>query len=247
MRNIKENLAIQSFCFRGFPANVDVVEKLKETGVSAIEICDAHIDFSRDDEFDAVIELYKSAGIRIVSIGVNRLEDDGVANRKLFDFCKKAGTSYMSIDFSPATSPESWRAAELLADEYDVFLGIHNHGGRHWLGSIQMISHVLANTSERIGLCLDTAWACDSGEDPIRMAELFAGRLVGVHFKDFIFDRARSREDIIIGQGNLDLPKLVEIIKQNDKIGYAVIEYQGDVSDPVPALVQCVREISALC
>jgi len=38
-------------------------------------------------------------------------------------------------------------------------LVIHNHGGRHWLGSAQMLAAVFAQTGPAIGLTLDTAWA----------------------------------------------------------------------------------------
>ena len=166
--------------------------------------------------------------------------------RPLFEFLKLSGTGFMSVDFSPQTSPESWRLAEQLADEYDVFLGIHNHGGRHWLGSAQMIAHVLANTNERIGLCLDTAWALDAGEDPIGMAERFAAQLSGVHSKDLIFDRSRQPEDFVVGQGNLDLERLIGLIHSNDKIGYAILEYEGDVENPVPAIKACIGKVLEL-
>ncbi len=236
-------LGIQSYCFRGFKSNSAVIERLSECGVSNVELCNVHVDFTNPSSFLPVIETYKTASIQIVSIGVEHLGNEESKTRPLFDFLKLAGAGFMSVDFSPDTSTESWRMAEKLAVEYDVYLGIHNHGGRHWLGSSQMIAHVLANTNERIGLCLDTAWALDSGEDPIEMAERFADRLYGVHIKDFTFDSARQPQDVIVGEGNLDLEKLLRLIRLNDKIGYVVLEYEGDVENPVSAIQKCSRKV----
>ena len=99
---------------------------------------------------------------------------------------------------------------------------------------------------DRIGLCLDTAWALDAREDPIAMAERYADRLYGVHIKDFVFDRAREPEDVIVGQGNLDLPRLAELIESNENVKMVVLEYEGDVDNPVPALTKCVQAVGSL-
>ena len=64
--------------------------------------------------------------------------------------------------------------------------------------------------------------------------------------KDFIYDRARHFEDVTIGTGNLDLPKLVQTLKQMNFAGPLVIEYEGDAENPVPALQQCVEVLRKL-
>ncbi len=249
MIDIPQQLAVQSYCYRGFKDNEQFIEKVKETGLSRVEICKVHVDFTDESAFDDVVALYADRGIEIVSIGVQRLTDDEAAERKYFEFCRKAGARMISVDFSPDSVPGSYRTAEKLADEYDVRLAIHNHGGRHWLGSKQMLAHVFANTSDRIGLCLDTAWAMHSHEDPIALAEQFAEqfgkRLYAVHIKDFIFDRAGQHQDVVVGTGNLDLAKFNETLKAIDFNGLAILEYEGDVDNPVPALQECVEAIRA--
>ena len=133
--------------------------------------------------------------------------------------------------------------AQDLADRYDIKLAIHNHGGRHWLGSSEALRHVFAETGPRIGLCLDTAWALDAHEDPLGMATEFGTRLYGLHIKDFVFDRAGKPEDVVVGSGNLDLAELRRVLQAVDFVGYAVLEYEGDVDNPVPALTECVKAV----
>lgn len=243
MKSGSELLAIQSYCLRGFKANEDVAEKVKECGLNKIELCGVHVDFADEGSFDKVIETYQNAGIDIVSIGVQGFSDNPEAEEKYFKFAQKAGCKVISANFAPELVPQSYRTAERLADQYDINLAIHNHGGRHWLGSTQMLKTVFNQTSSRIGLMLDTAWALDAGEDPLAMIEEFSDRLYGLHLKDFIFDSKRKPEDVVIGEGCIDVEALFTKLKNvNDDFLY-ILEYEGDVDNPVPALKQCVESI----
>jgi len=240
--DIGRDLGVQSYCFRAFKTNEEVVDLVKQCGLSKIELCGVHTDFTNEKTFDAVINLYRKGGVDIVAIGVQSFQDDEATEVKIFEFAK-AAAQVITADFTVDRVPESFRTAERLGDKYDIRLAIHNHGGRHWLGSATMLRNVFSNTSERIGLCLDTAWALDCGEDPIAMAEMFRDRLYGLHIKDFVFDRAGRPEDVVVGQGNLALETLLVTLRQGNFDGPAVLEYEGDVDNPLPALKQCVAAV----
>jgi inosose dehydratase len=201
------------------------------------------VDFGDEASFDKIIDIYRQNGLAIPSIGVQYLCGDVPSETRYFEFARKAGAKVISVLFGVDSVPGSYRTAEKLAEKYDVTLAIHNHGGRHWLGSIEMLRHVFAHTSERIGLCLDTAWALDSGEDPLAMAEVFSARLYSLHIKDFIFDRARQPVDVVVGQGNLQLGKLLALLRQIHFDGPAILEYEGDVDNPMPAIQACVAAV----
>ncbi len=245
MKSISKQLGIQSYCFRGFSTHPEVIDGLKRCEVAAVELCRVHTDFDDVDSHQGVVDEYHKAGIEIVSIGVETLRGDREVERPIFEFARLAGASFISVHFLPDSSPASWQTATEMAEDYDLHLCVHNHGGRHWLGSKQMLDYLFSASSERIGFCLDTAWALDAGEDPLALAEHFGDRLYGVHIKDFVFDRGRVPEDVVVGTGNLDLGGLTEHLESNAKVGYVVIEYEGDVKDPVPALRRCVGQVRA--
>lgn len=245
MTDVAKELGVQSFCFRGFKKNEEVIEKVKECGLDRIELCGVHVDFGDEGSFDEVIDLYHGNGVKIVSIGVNGFANDEQKERKLFEFAKKAGMKEMSANFSIEAMPDCLTTAEKLADEYDINLAIHNHGGRHWLGNSDTLKHIFKKTSPRIGLSLDTAWALDSRENPVEWVKMFGDRLYGVHFKDFVFDKSGKPEDVVVGTGNLALPELIEEMRRVDFNGFAVLEYEGDVDNPVPALKKCVESVRA--
>ncbi|HOL66267.1 MAG TPA: sugar phosphate isomerase/epimerase family protein [bacterium] len=236
-------LGVQSYCFRHFKDNQKVASLVRECGLSRIELCGVHVNFSAPETFAAVVGTYQQAGVEIVSTGVNGLANRETEERKLFDFLRQAGAGLMSVSFDINTMPDCFRTAERLAEEYGINLAIHNHGGRHWLGSSEVLTYVFKNTSNRIGLCLDTAWALDSGENPVAMVEKFASRLYALHIKDFIFERDRRPRDVVAGKGNLNLKNLFQTLKKVGFSGESIIEYEGDVENPVPALGKCVASI----
>lgn len=241
--NIAKDLAVQSYCFRNFKKNEEVAEKVKGVGVSSLELCAVHADFTDEKIFDKVIGIYAKAGVKIISIGVQSMNNKPEIEEKFFKFAKMAGARLMSVSFPFSFGRDAFRSAERLADKYGVNMGIHNHGGRHWLGSAGVLKTVFENTGPRVGLTLDTAWALDAGEDPLKMAEMFADRLYGLHLKDFVFNGARKPEDVVVGSGNLDLPGLFAVLKKINYNGAAILEYEGDAADPVPAIKKCVAVV----
>lgn len=242
--NVKKDLGIQSYCFRGIKDNAMIAELLKKCGVNVIELCAVHVDFNDEKKSAKVLETYEKHGIRVAAIGVEGFVNKPVSEKKRFEFATRAGAKVISANFDPASVPASLKTTTRLADKYDINIGIHNHGGYHWLGSRQMLRHIFNNTSPRIGLCLDTAWAIDAGEDPVAMAEEFGERLHGVHIKDFAYTRDRKRHDVVVGTCALDLPKFMAMLKKVKFNGSLIIEYEGDIKNPVPALKKCVSAVN---
>ncbi|MEX0744644.1 MAG: sugar phosphate isomerase/epimerase family protein [Phycisphaeraceae bacterium] len=245
MTNLTGDLGVQSYCFRHFKDNSRVAELVREIDLEAIELCGVHADFDNPETFDDTIKIYRDAGVQILAIGVQTFTGDTGRERPWFEFARKAGAKYISAHFNPDTWEHAVKKVSKLCDEYDVKIALHNHGGYQWMGSSDMLGHIFKSTNDNIGLCLDTAWCLDAGEDPIKWVEMFGDRLYGLHIKDFIFHRNREPEDVVVGTGNLDLPRLLEKCQAADFAGYAVLEYEGDVENPVPALSKCVDQVRA--
>lgn len=242
------DFGVQSFCFRHFKDNKEVAARVKEIGLSSIEVCAVHVNFNNPDEWDDAIAAYRDAGVEILSIGVQNFTGDEAKERQWFEFAKKAGAQYISAHFKVDSFQEAVPIAEKLCEEFDIKIAIHCHGGYSFGGSFDVLSHILSISGPRIGVCLDTAWCMQAHGNPVKWARDFGDRLHGLHYKDFVFDRSGQWEDVIVGEGNLDLPALVEALEDINFSGYSVIEYEADVEAPVPALSKCVasmREVTA--
>ena len=79
------DFGIQSFCFRNFKSNKDVVKKVKEIGLDKIEICEVHADFKDAESWKEVVHLYQNSGVSIISIGVQTFTGD--PSEKLYFEC----------------------------------------------------------------------------------------------------------------------------------------------------------------
>ncbi len=245
MPTLSQPIAIQSWCYRASKTLDAFLPQLAASGATATEMCGVHADFAEPETAAAVAERCRSAGVSIVAIGVEYLAGTD-ADRPRFEWCRAAGVKHMSISFRPEVLDEQaagLRKIESLAEQFDLQLGIHNHGGYDWLGNPPMLKYVLGKVGRRIGLHLDTAWAIDAKQNPVEMAETFVDRLVGVHVKDFTYSPDRQPKDVIIGTGGLDLPKFAAVLRSANFTGPLVIEYEGDENDPVPALTECVKRL----
>ncbi len=249
MSRISSELGVQSYCFRGFDENAKVAELVKEMGVNRIELCAKHVQFDEPDTHAAVIKDYTDAGVTISSIGVEQIDKDEAEMRNRFEFMKACGAKVMTIAWNISMPDERLAQANALADEYGVKLGIHNHGGQHWLGNSTTLDYIFKNCNKQgwsnIGLGIDTAWCIDSREDPVKWANQFADRLFGVHIKDFSYTPQRHPEDVVVGTGCLDLPAFCKAAAASGNVQSCVLEYEGDVNNPVPALKQCVEAVKA--
>ncbi len=236
-------LAVQSYCYRGFTTPGGLIDKVRETGLSLVELCGVHADFADRAGFPRRIAELARGGIEVMSIGVNQLNGDAAHDRPFFESARDAKLSVMSVDIDIESAPRSFMALDAMAELFDVRLAIHNHGGKHWLGNAAALRWVFGRTSRRIGLNLDTAWALHAHEDPIALARDFADRLFLVHVKDFTFDAHGEPSDVVVGTGSLDLGELDRVITGSPELRGVVLEYEGDVANPVPALRDCVARI----
>ena len=234
-----EALAIQSWCFRGFKTHDEVTAALGECGVSRIELSHAHYKPWEAGDHREIVDYYRRRGVAISCYGAFGIAGDEEKARKVFDFAKTAGFDTIVVMFGQG----GLETGEKLCAEYGKRIAVHNHGRHDPDGSVWRIEELLAGSSPNVGLCLDTAWMIDSGEDPVKVAEKFADRLYGVHIKDFVFDRAGKHSDVVVGTGNLDLPGFLKTLRRIDFNGFFTLEYEGDVNDPIPATKKCVEAI----
>lgn len=221
---------------------------MRELGLDQIELCGVHADFSRPDAFGAVVDTYRAAGVRIVSLGVQTFEGDD-AERRWFECAALAGAGHISCHFRVDSFARAIPKVRGWAREFGVRVGIHCHGGYMFGGQPEVLDYLLALGGPEIGLCIDTAWAMQIGPahgNPVEWSKRYAGRITGVHFKDFVFGPDGGWRDVIVGRGTLDLPAFAAGLREGGFDGMAVIEYEADATNPVPALRECVAAMRAI-
>ncbi|MEM8737237.1 MAG: sugar phosphate isomerase/epimerase [Planctomycetota bacterium] len=242
------DFGVQSWCFRHYKDHATVAEKAKGIGVDSIELCEFHASFEDVEAFKEVVKVYHDADVEILSLGVQTFTGAPV-ERSWFECAAAAGAKHISAHFKVDSFHTAVPKTAALADEFGIRVGVHCHGGYLFGGSTDVIDHLIKLGEGHIGLCLDTAWCMQTGPtkgDPVAWAEHYAGSVFGVHYKDFVFDPDGQWHDVVVGTGNLDLPAFVAALEAGGFDGMAVIEYEADVENPVPALTRCVEEMRKL-
>jgi sugar phosphate isomerase/epimerase len=241
------DFGVQSWCFRQTGSNEALAGKVRALGLNKVELCGVHADFSKPDAFGAVVDTYSAGGVSIVSLGVQTFTGDA-GEKAWFECAVAAGARHISCHFQIDSYVRAVPRVRQWSREFGVRVGIHCHGGYQFGGSPDVIEHLLALGGPEIGLCIDTAWAMQIGPsrgNPTEWAKRYAGRIYGVHFKDFIFQRNGQWEDVVVGTGTLDLPGFAAALREGGFDGMSVIEYEADPENPDPALKQCVESMRA--
>lgn len=240
------DVGVQSWSFREFKDNQAFCDRLKAVGVSASEICGVHATFDDPAKHQAPIDVFRRNGIRVCSIGVQTFTGNVAVERQWFEFAKAAGARYISAHFKVDSYREAIKAASAMSEIYGIRLALHCHGGYMFGGSADVIDHILKLGGPYVGLNIDTAWCMQAAGKPVEWVKRWPTQIYGVHYKDFVFDRAGKWTETVIGEGNLPLADLVKALEDNAFAGFAVIEYEAEPQDPTASIRRCVEKIRAL-
>jgi sugar phosphate isomerase/epimerase len=234
-------IGLQSYSLRGYTNgdHADLAKALAVTedlGLHFWEASPAHIPQTDDQEkLKAIKDQVEAAGIHLSGYGVVHLGKNEAADRKLFEFARAMGLEYLSVD----PDPDSFDRLDKLVEEYDIPIGIHNHGPGHRYALIDTIASAIRSHSPKIGCCIDTGHFLRSNEDPVRAAEVFGKRVYGVHLKDV----KNAKTFTILGQGDLCTADLLKALAANHYAYCLAIEYEEKPEDPMQDIKSCLAEV----
>ncbi|UCC98221.1 MAG: sugar phosphate isomerase/epimerase [Phycisphaerales bacterium] len=128
--------------------------------------------------------------------------------------------------------------AEPVARRHRIRLAIENH--KDWrIG--QMLDMLKRLGSEYVGVCVDTGNSIALLEEPMSVVEAYAPCAFSAHLKDLEvaeYDEGFLLADVVLGQGRLDLPKMVDVLrKANPDIRFSL-----EMATRDPLKVPCLME-----
>jgi inosose dehydratase len=242
-------MGMQSFSLRTYDC-ATALKHTKELGLKYWESTPQHIPLSTTPrnitEHKALLD---EAGIRLMSYGVLEFDGNESEARKKFDFAKAMGL--VAISANPRKDKATFELLDKLVPEYDIAIAIHNHGPGARYSKIQDVAQAVKDHHPKIGACVDTGHYLRSDEDPVEALEVFKDRLYGVHLKDVRTVQSGGRRQkifTIVGQGELDVPKCLSILKRINYPGCLALEYEENEKNPLSDIavsLQAVREAAA--
>jgi len=232
------NLGIQMYSLRGFKVD-DALAHVKDLGLQHIEFYPGMFPVTDDRAaIDAMRKKVADLGLTISAYGVCHFTKDVAASRRLFTFAKAAGIPILGAD----PDPDSFASLDELVKEFDIRIAIHNHGPTHRYNKAVDVLHAIERHDPRIGACADLGHYLRSGEKPTEVIRLLAGRLYGIHLKDFAEMQDKTK-GVILGKGHIDVPAVFAALEQAKfpADGALSIEYEENPQDPVAEIRQCVE------
>jgi len=130
-----------------------------------------------------------------------------------------------------------------------VQIAYHHHMGTV-IQTAAEVDELMKHTSEEVGLLLDTGHMTVAGDDPVAVAKKWASRIVHVHCKDIraevlleVKNRNLSFLDAVLmglftvpGDGCIDYPAVLKVLKEADYQGWLVVEAEQDPAIAIPTV-----------
>jgi inosose dehydratase len=235
------HMGLQSFTLRDFKID-RVLDEMRDLGLHNVEFFDAHFPMkSSDADIEAMKSKLRAHDITLRGHGVNPFTKDHEANRRWFEFAKKAGIKNISAD----PTEDSFASLDKLVAEYDIRIAIHNHGPGARYDKVADVLNAIKGHDPRIGACADLGHYIRSAEDPVRVINLLEGRLYGIHLKDFAEQKSKTK-GVILGKGHLDVVGVFKALKKVNfpADGNLALEYEENPANPIPDVKECLAVAS---
>lgn len=230
-------LGVQSYSLRNFNT-LEAVRHIQGLGLHYAEFYGKHLDpAATAEKIEETKKLLADSEIALVGHGVHGFTKDHEANRKLFEFARKAGVRTITAD----PRPDSFDSLEKLVAEFDIRIAIHNHGPSAMYDSIDSVKKAVAGRHKWIGACVDTGHFLRSKEDPVKAVLELGPRVFAAHVKDDVKE-GKDSENVVIGKGKLDVLALFKALKQIKfpSDGSLSLEYEANPANPIDDMKQCL-------
>ncbi len=240
------HLSMQSYTFHLFTV-MGSLDKTQELGLRFIEIYpgqkmgegfgEAIFGYQLNgDQQKKLREEAASRGITIISSGVWTAQKEEW--EPIFAFANNMGLEFISAE--PAR--EDWNVVEELAKKYKVKVAVHNHPSENSYWSPEILLGSIEGRGAVLGACVDVGHYKRMGLDPISSMKQLNGSIFALHFKDIAPQgEEQSLEDVIWGEGILNVKGMMNELKRQNFKGYFTIEYEADWENNLPQIKKSIE------
>ena len=199
-----------------------------EVGFDALCLDQTELEGAQPEDLATLIERFGvpvqalEAGFSLEDLGAG---DDGAGLnteplRAAFATCAVLDIPVLVLPTGRAGAEPDWAALAALADRYRTKLAILPTPGSAVLADETAMAAMLAAVPEpRLGLALNAAHVLHDGAQPARLRGLPGERIHHVQLVDAAGDSAQRPEDLLPGQGDLNLAALVRLLARSGYSG----------------------------
>ncbi|MFW5755779.1 MAG: TIM barrel protein [Tangfeifania sp.] len=226
-------LGIASYSLRNFNRE-QALDMTVRCGVERICFKSMHLPLdSGKAEIEKAVADCKEKGVALYSGGVIYMKNNAEVDQA-FEYAKMAGMDMIV----GVPNHELLSYVEGKVKDYDIKLAIHNHGpGDDLYPSAESAYNLIKNMDKRMGLCIDIGHTKRIDRNPEQDVIDFFDRVHDIHIKDVTAAKAEGTT-CIVGRGVIDIPSFLETVVKMDYKGTIALEYEADVNDPLPGMME---------
>jgi len=226
-----------SYTFRNFD-RAQLIGFLKQLDIHTINLKDAkdHLPLASVDEQQKALDDYRAAGITPTAVGTVYFPKDEDADiREKFEYAKRAG---VKVIVAGDPQPQVLPRIERFVKEYDIAIGIHNHGpeDKIWKSPLDVLKAV-HGMDVRMGCCIDVGHTMRAGVNPVDAIRAAGPRLHDVHMKDLAESNVKESQ-VAVGRGLMPVREIFAELAKMRYPGYVDLEYEIHGDDPMPGVIE---------
>lgn len=237
----KFKLGMAGYTFVKFDLD-KTLETLKKTDVHYLCIKDFHLPFaSTDEEIAAFHAKLKAADVTGYAVGPIYMKSEAEIDRA-FDYAKRVGVKLIV----GVPNYELLPYVDKKVKEYGFNYAIHLHGPdiATYPDADDVWNHV-KDLDPRIGMCLDIGHDTRNGKDPVADLKKYQSRVFDMHIKD-VTAATKQGYTVEMGRGIIDIPALVNMLREVGYTGVCSLEYEKDMSDPFMGIAESIGYFRAV-
>ena len=228
-------LAIAGYTFAQLTLDQALVI-MKRVGMGLFAVKDMHLPLNSTQEaINGFLAKAESYNVKLYGVGVIYMKTEAEADRA-FAYARMVGVPL--IVGAPDVSLLPY--VEKKVKEYDLRLGIHNHGPDQKLyPGPDDVWDAIKNLDKRIGYCLDIGHTTRLGLDPVAAVKKYHERIFDFHVWD-TDQPVKAGVCVESGRGIIDFPKFFTALREVKYKGTVSLEYTKDMADPLPGIAESI-------
>lgn len=234
-------LGMQTWTLRNLSFE-QAVEFCAKHGIRYIQLIPDHLNLKGGkEEWQKKKDLLEKNGLVAYTFGVAGTSMNHEENKQLFECAKFMGMKMIVVE------PPDFKIfddLEQLAKEYDIRVLVHNHGITSLYGNPAVLKNIIKHRDKHIGVCMDAGWIASSRMDPSKVFKEYEGRVYDIHLKDKDVqssDKGDRAQDTFLGEGDANLPKLLQTLDEAKWDGVLAIETDNNLKDPTEHTVKAIE------
>lgn len=197
-----------------------------------------------DEEIRQIRKKMDEGHVRLLTHFIGKIPGDEAGCRRVFEFARKLGIEVLISE--PAL--QDLDIIERFCDEYDIKLGLHNHGPKEspntW--SPEKVLELCQGRSPRIGACVDVGYWLRNGIDPVQGIRTLGNRLITLQMHD-LNERSLAAHDVPWGTGAGGSRELFQAIRDTGVAPTMFgLEYSYNWLESMPEMAQCAAFFNAI-